>query len=499
MSVPTLSPPRGAPIVDAVMQAKEPTVVIPTYDRGALTPGVVHIGVGGFHRAHQAVYFDELARLGDTGWGVVGVGLRRPEMGQVLSDQYGLFSVVERGRDGDHVRVVGSMIQYLFAPDDPTAVVATLAAASTQLVTLTVTGSGYLVDSDGQFQADDDGVQHDLSQPGCPKTMVGFVTEGLRRRRESGLGPFTVLSCDNLPDSGAAARTAITSYARLLDPALAEWIDTNVSFPSSMVDRITPETSDQLREEVRDRFGLPDRWPVVTEPFKQWIVEDDFCGKRPPLERVGAQFVSDVTPYKIVKSRVLNGAHCALGYLGTLHGYSRTDEAMADPHIHETVVRMLRDEVRPLLPQAPGLDLDDYITTTVERLVNPAIGDSLDRLCRRGSVKMPAYLLPSLSTASQQKTPHSALVLAVAAWIRYLRGTDLAGARIEIDDPQAATLCDLAGRNADDPRELLSVRSVFGRMGDDPELVRAITSSLRALSGHEAGARQAAWQEDPAA
>jgi mannitol 2-dehydrogenase len=224
----------------ATLQTFGDRVELPSYDRTALVPSVVHIGVGGFHRAHQALYFDELAALGETGWGVVGVGLRRPDMGQVLGAQDGLFTVVERSREGGRARVIGSVINYLYAPEDPEAVLNTLADPRTRLVTLTITGGGYFVGEDDGLDDEDEGIRHDLAHPHLPRTMVGFLVEALRRRRDNGDGPFTVLSCDNLPDSGAAARTAVTGFAQLRDPELAQWITDNVTFPSSMVDRITP-------------------------------------------------------------------------------------------------------------------------------------------------------------------------------------------------------------------------------------------------------------------
>ncbi len=452
-----------------------PHVDVPTYDRSALVPSVVHIGVGGFHRAHQALYFDDLARTGETGWGLVGVGLRRPQMGEVLGAQDGLFTVVERGPDGDAARVVGSLVQYLHAPQDPEAVLTALADRRTRLVTLTITGGGYDVDGE------DDGVRHDLARPHVPTTMVGFLVEALDRRRAIGAGPFTVLSCDNLPDSGAAARNAVLRFASLRDAGLATWIERSVTFPSSMVDRITPETSPEARDRIEDRFGVPDRWPVITEPFRQWVVEDDFCAGRPPLERVGVRFVDDVAPYKLVKARVLNGGHCALGHLGSLAGHSTSDEAMRDPVVREVVERMLRDEVLPLLPEVEGMDLPAYLGETLQRFGNPAIGDSLARLARRGTVKMPSYLLPSLHEARAQGRPHRLLLLAVAAWVRYLRGYDLADRPLTVEDPKLDQLRALLQGSGNDPRRLLGMRSVFGTLGDSPALVAELRELVRLL------------------
>ena len=454
----------------------------PTYDRSALVPSVVHIGVGGFHRAHQALYFDDLAARGETGWGVLGVGLRKPPMGEVLGAQDGLFTVVERGPAGDRTRVVGALVDYLFARDDSEAVLARLADPQTRLVTLTITGNGYLVDAECRFEAEHDDVQHDLTSPATLRTMVGLLSEALGRRRASGAGPFTVLSCDNLPDSGAAARTSLVSYARLRDPALAEWIEARVTFPSSMVDRITPETSPALRDELERRSGAADRWPVVTEPFRQWIVEDDFCAGRPPLDLVGVQFVRDVAPYKVVKARVLNGGHCALGHLGTLAGHRTTDEAMGDPLIGPFLERLLRQEVLPLLPHAPGLDPDAYTTTTLERFANPAIGDALTRLCRRGSTKMPSYLLPSLHDALATGRPHAHLVVAVAAWLVYLRGRDLTGAEIPIEDARLESLQALLRRGREDLRPVLGMRSVFGCLADRPDVVAELAAAVQTLT-----------------
>ncbi|WP_246078930.1 mannitol dehydrogenase family protein [Modestobacter excelsi] len=478
--MPDLPPPLSA----ASLAAYASTLRVPCYDRAALVPSIVHIGVGGFHRAHQAVYLDDLAAQGETGWGVVGVGLRRSQMGEVLGAQDCLFTVVERGPGHESARVIGSIVDYLYAPEKPEAVLRALADPRTRIVTLTITGAGYLVDDAGRFAEDDPDVQDDVGSPLHPCTVTGYLTEALDRRRRAGDAPFTVLSCDNLPDSGAAARTAVVAHAALRDPALAAWIEEHVTFPSGMVDRITPETSPHMRDVIEETIGVADRWPVVTEPFSQWVVEDAFCNGRPPLERVGVQFVDDVGPYKLIKARMLNGGHSALGYLGALAGHTRTDEAMSDPVVRAIVERMLGEEVQPLMPRVLGVDLAEYRRTTLERFANPAIGDTLARLCRRGSVKMPSYLLPSLREAREQGRPRAMLVLAVAAWLLYLRGADLAGRPIDVVDPGAGELCRRAREGGDDPRVLLGLRSVFGSLGDDPPLVAELAAALRVLSHH---------------
>jgi fructuronate reductase/mannitol 2-dehydrogenase len=446
-------------------------VVVPTYDRVALTPAVVHMSVGSFHRSHQAMYFDEIAqRAISTDWGLVGVGLHRAEMEQVLTAQDGLYTVVARDEHGDSARVVGVISRYLFAPQDLEAVLRALADPRTRLVTLTVTSGGYTADPGG-----------DAARPGRPAAPAGYLVEALDRRRRAGLPPFTVLSCDNMPGNGAVARAAVLATARLRDEGLAAWIEDHVTFPSSMVDRITPRTSLADRDFVEATFGVADRWPVITEPFSQWIIEDSFCNGRPPLDRVGAQFVADVRPYALMKTRLLNASHCALGYLGHLAGLRRTDEAMADPAFAGYIARMMDEEVTPLLPAVPGVDLDEYKATVLRRLANPKVGDRLLRLCRSGSTKMPYHVIGSIREARAEGRPHACLTLAVAGWLRHLQGVDERGVAVAIDDPAADRLQALAIAGGSDPRPLLAERSIFGPLGDDEAFVADLGSALRAL------------------
>ncbi|WP_432563292.1 mannitol dehydrogenase family protein [Kineococcus sp. SYSU DK003] len=463
-------------------------VAAPGYDRSALEPSVVHIGVGGFHRAHQAVYLDDLARTGETGWGLVGVGLRSPEMGKVLADQDNLFLVVERG-ETDRARVVGVLNRYLFAPDDPAAVLDTLAAETTRVVTLTITGSGYRIDPhSGEFDADDEDLRADLEHPSTPRTVFGFLVEALDRRRRAGLPPFTVLSCDNMPDNGTAARTAVVSFARLRDGELADWIEAEGAFPSSMVDRITPTTTPGERERIVHQTGVDDRWPVVTESFTQWVVEDSFCHGRPPLERVGVQFVDDVAPYEAMKTRMLNAGHCALAYLGILAGYSTIDEVLSDWVFRAYFEHLLADEIAPLLPPVPGIDLEEYQQTLVRRFADPRMGDQLTRLGRRGSTKMPNYVFPSVQAAVAAGRPHQLLLLAVAGWMRFLRGYDYAGNDVPVEGPLADRLVELARQGQEQPEPLMSEQTVFGDLRDDPAFAAGVEVALRALE--EQGPRE---------
>ena len=486
---------RPTALADATLSQLGPRVAVPTYDRRALSPAVVHISVGSFHRAHQAVYFDDLAQQGISyGWGLTGVGLRRPEMRAVLTAQDGLYTVVSRCAERDEARVVGAIGGYLFAPEDGEAVLRRLAAPSTRLVTLTITGSGYKVDpATGELAAGDPEVVADLRTPARPCSAVGHLVEALDRRRRAGLPPFTVLSCDNVAGNGPLARTALVEFARLRDPALARWIDEHGAFPSSMVDRITPKTTIQAREWVEREFGVADRWPVITEPFRQWVIEDRFSDGRPPLHEVGAQFVADVRPYSLTKTRLLNAGHCALGHLGTMAGHGRTDEAMADPLFDAFIRRLMDEEVTPLLPAVAGIDLDVYKRTLLDRFANPKLGDDLSRLCRSSSSKVPTHVVSSIAEARAAGRPHRLLTIVVAGWLRYLRGVDELGRFVEIDDPQAGRLRRLAIAAGSDPRPLLAERPLFGSLADDAGFVVELEDALRALDA--AGTRAALQAE----
>jgi mannitol 2-dehydrogenase len=494
-----------APLNDDTLHLHADRVQVPSYDRAALVPAVVHMSVGGFTRAHQLVYFDELAERGETGWGVVGVGLHSATMRDALTPQDHLFTVVERDAEVERARVVGSMVDYVFAPDDPERVLDLLADEQTRVVTMTVTGTAYRIDPNtGEFQPDEE-ARADLEHPSRPCSVFGFLVEALDRRRRAGRPPFTVLSCDNMQSNGAAARTAVVGYARLRDEVLARWIADQVSFPSSMVDRITPSTSPGQRDDIAEEHGVDDNWPVITEPFSQWFVEDRFCNGRPALETVGVRFVDDIDHYELMKTRLLNASHCAIGFLGQLAGLETTDQVVSDPVFHDYLDHLMLGEVIPLLPRPGGVDLPGYESALLRRFANPAIGDQLGRLSRRGSTKVPNYLLPSLCSALQEGRPHALLTLAVAGWLRYLRGADEAGRPIEVQDQLADRLQELARRGGTDPRPLLGERSLFGDLVDDEAFVGRLAEALRqleddgvraTLAGHLAAAGPVPAQED---
>ena len=416
----------------SVLSSLTPGVAAPQYDRGSITPGIVHIGVGGFHRAHEAVYIDDLLRDGSgQEWGICGVGLRPADKGMrdALVPQDCLYTVVARSAEGDEARVVGSLARYLFAPEETQAVLDALAAPETRIVSLTITEGGYNFNqATGEFHADNADVRHDLQNPTQPVSVFGYLAEALDRRRQAGHAPFTVLSCDNVPQNGDMARKTLLAYAALRDSGPAR-VDRRPCRLPEQHGGSDHAADDRRRpaEMVRDEFGIEDAWPVVCEPFRQWIIEDAFSNGRPLLERVGAQFTSDVHPYEMMKLRLLNAGHSAIGYLGFLAGYPYIHEIMADNLFRAYLRRLMDEEVTPLLAPVPGIDLADYKATLLTRFANPTIKDQTTRICLDGSAKVPKFVLPSLHEALAAGRPAPLLTLALAGWFRYLRGEDAQG------------------------------------------------------------------------
>ena len=465
-------------------------VKVPAYDRRNLVPSIIHIGVGGFHRAHQAVYLDDLAGIGGK-WGERGVGVLAQDrtMADALRPQDCLYTVLARDDAGDTARIIGALLDYLFAPEQPEAVLNALADPSTRLVTMTITEGGYNVgEASGEFDAANAAVQGDLQHPDKPTTAFGFLAEALDRRRRLGTRPFTLLSCDNIQSNGRIARTALVSFARLRDDALANWIEEHVAFPNSMVDRITPQTADGDRELLAREFGIADRWPVVTEPFTQWVIEDVFSDGRPALQDVGVQMVADVLPYENMKLRLLNASHSAMGYLGYVAGYRTVDAMMANPFFRAYIQRQMRDEVAPLLRPVPGIDLEAYQRTLIERFCNSKIGDQASRICLGGSAKVPKFLLPPLHDALASGGPHKLITLALAGWFRYLLGVDEQGQSFDLQDARGPELQVLALAGRDDPRPLLSRRDLFGDLEDRDAFVTELQATLRDVNNYGAEA-----------
>jgi len=467
-------------------------VAVPSYAREDVKVGIVHFGVGGFHRAHQAMYLDRLINDGQAlDWGICGVGLLPfdERMRDALERQDGLYTLVLKAPDGSRdARVVGSIIRYLYAPDSPEAVLEMMADPDVRIVSLTVTEGGYNIDHvTGEFDVTNPLVVHDVRAAAAPKSVFGFVTEALARRRARGILPFTVNSCDNLQGNGTLSRKVFTAFARLRDPGLADWIEAHVSFPNAMVDRITPVTTDADRAEVAERFGVDDAWPVVCEPFTQWVLEDHFPTGRPAYQEVGAQLVADVEPYELMKLRLLNASHQGICYFGYLAGYRLVHEAAQDPLFSRFLLDYMNLEATPTLEPVPGIDLDVYKRTLIERFSNGEVRDTIARLCAESSDRIPKWLVPVIRWQLAADGPIALSAAIVASWARYAEGSDEDGELIEIVDQLAERVHANATRNRTDPLAFVSDRGIFGDLVDQPRFVEAYTWALASL--HEHGAR----------
>lgn len=474
----------------AALPSLAANVSVPTYDRAAVRTRIVHFGVGGFHRAHEAMYLDRLLEAGNTEWALCGVGVLSFDaaMRDALRAQDTLYTLVTEAPDGTSTaRVVGSIAQYLFAPDDPEAVVAKLADADTAIVSLTITEGGYGIDdATGAYAPRDEATLADLEGTDAPRSVMGFLTEGLRRRRDAGTPAFTVMSCDNIQGNGHVARAALLGFAELLDPELAAWIAENVSFPNSMVDRITPVTTDATRDAIAEEFGIRDLWPVRSESFEQWVLEDSFSAGRPPLDEVGVQLVADVEPYELMKLRLLNASHQAMSYLGILSGAEYVHEVCTDPLFVAFLQGYMHAEAIPTLRPVPGIDLDAYCDQLIERFGSEAIRDTLARQVVDGSDRLPKFLLPVVreQLATGGRIDHAALVL--TGWSVFLEGRTEAGEATPAVDSR---LEELRAIIADDPAALLDYAPVFGDLGRNARLREAYLAARASLA--ERGARGA--------
>lgn len=445
---------------DSKLGTLPPTVAVPAYDRDAVTPGIVHLGVGAFHRAHQAVYVDDCLAAGETEWGIVGASLQSAATRDALQPQDGLFALAVRGSDGEKLRIIGSIQSVLVAPDDPARLLDILCDPQVRIVTLTVTEKAYLRDAAGALDAAHPGIVADLANPALPKTVHGFLVEALARRRMAGEKPFTVLSCDNLPSNGQTLHRLLVQFARLRGGDLAEHVE-GVACPSSMVDRIVPATTDADRARVSATLGLEDAWPVMTEPFSQWVIEDDFPNGRPAWEKFGVEMVRDVRPFEEMKLRLLNGAHSSIAYLGLLAGHETVAKSFGDPAIR-AFVHALWAEAIPTLPKDAGLDADAYTKALTERFDNTALAHRTAQIANDGSQKLPQRIVGSALDRLETGAEPRHLMLAVAAWIRAaeLRGSELPAGHFT--DPLDARLGEIFG--ASEPAAE-TVRAVFEAAG----------------------------------
>ncbi|MBO0661092.1 mannitol dehydrogenase family protein [Jiella sp. MQZ9-1] len=459
-------------------------VAVPTYDRSKLSAGILHFGVGNFHRAHQAVYLDALFETGKGhDFAIVGAGVMPSDqaMRDKLSAQDFLTTVVEQDNARTSARVTGPMVDILPVAD-AAAIIAKLADPAIKIVSLTVTEGGYFIDSDGVFDPSHPAIAADGQNPDAPKTVFGLIGAGLKRRREAGIAPFTVMSCDNIPHNGKVCRAAVVGTARLYDGEFADWIAGRVAFPNGMVDRITPATSAREIDHCRESFGIDDAWPVYCEEFKQWVLEDHFPAGRPALEEVGVQFVPDVTPYENMKIRILNGGHAIIAYPAGLMDVHFVHEAMETDLVAKFLDKLETEEILPILPPVPNTDLADYYALIKRRFANPKIGDTVRRLCLDGSNRQPKFIVPSILDNLKAGKEPVGLALESALWCRYCRGVTESGATIAPNDPNWDALVERAKAAESDPMAWLEMTEVYGTLKDEPRFAKPFADWLAMLA-----------------
>lgn len=459
----------------------------PNYDRDTIKTGIVHIGVGGFHRSHQAYYIHQLLEhYRELNWGICGIGLREADrkINHVLTQQDCLYTLITQHPSGEvKSEVIGALTDFIFAIESPDAAIDKMAHPDTKIVSLTITEGGYNFNpSTGEFDFDNPDIQAELQDPHQAKTVFGFLTAALKKRKDQGLPAFTVLSCDNIQHNGDVARRMLLAFAHKQQPSLADWIDKEVSFPNTMVDRITPVTSSKAIEYLQHEYSLTDEWPVVCEPFIQWVIEDRFSNGRPPLEKVGVQFVSDVEPYEKMKIRLLNAGHSVLGIPGAIHGHPTINACMED-EVFATFMRQFMDkEATPVLGEIEGIDLTTYKDSLAERFANPNIKDGVSRICSESSAKLPKFLIPTIQ--ENLETGGSIIYGAcmLAAWAYYSdKGCDRNNQPIEIIDERKAELHQHANQYEQDKLSFLRIPDIFGSLADNKRFLKEYTKMIDAI------------------
>lgn len=460
-----------------------PGVAQPAYDRDHITVGVVHLGPGAFHRAHQAYYFDQLLAR-DPRWAICAVSLKSPGVRDALSPQDGIYTLAQLDEDTTF-RIIGSIVEVLVAPEDPPAVFARLAAPMTRMVTLTVTEKGYCLSSDGGLDESHPDIVHDLANPREPISSIGYLVEGLRRRHAAGLTPYAVVACDNLADNGWRLKAAVVAFAAKVDPELSGWIEAQGKFPRTMVDSITPATDDSLRIRVEAATGLSDAWPIQREAFTQWVVEDVLGDDAPDLASVGVTLTDDVRGFERAKLRLLNGVHSTLAYAGILRGHETVFEAMSDPVLADLARDLMAKDIIPTLTAPRGLDLAVYAEAILKRFRNPEIRHLLAQIAWDGSQKLPFRILGTLGETLEAGRSVERLAIPLAAWMRVIRLRAAAGEKIV--DPLADKLVEIAGSCTGDARvdvaAFLALDSVFPpEMVASPDFVAALEKAYADLA-----------------
>lgn len=471
---------------------KIPAVVArPGYDRAQLRTGIIHLGLGAFARAHFCAYTEEAAQAGDLRWGIAGVSMRRPDVVAQLKPQGGLYSLLVRSGDTIDARISGILTGLYVLPENPAAVIGAMAHADVKIVSLTVTEKGYCHDpAKGALNTAHPDIVHDLANPQAPRSAIGVLVAGLAERRAQGLPPFTILSCDNLPSNGHVVRGLVLAFANMRDATLGAWIEKSAAFPCAMVDRIVPASTDADRADAKNILGVDDAGVISCEPFRQWVIEDNFCAGRPAWEEHGAQMVTDVAPFEFMKLRMLNGAHSSLAYLGYLAGHEFVAQASGDP-VFQQFLHRLWAEIMPTVPPPPATDLSRYANDLLARFQNTAIKHRTWQIAMDGSQKLPQRLLGTMRDRLAKNQPIDALAFGVAGWMRYVMGRDENGRAIDVRDPLAARFAELLQGKKDAAaivQALLALDSIFGRdLPADPRFVSAVTAALASIL--EKGAR----------
>lgn len=472
-------------------------VEVPNYDRSALKAGIVHIGVGGFHRAHQAMYVDQLLKTpGSEQWGICGVGLLEANLGlrDILKKQDHLYTLIVRHPNGKvENKVIGSMIDFLYAPENKQQVIDKLAHPDTKVVSLTITEGGYNFNpATGEFDLTNPDIIHDIKNLDNPITAFGYITAALKALKDAGKPAFTIQSCDNIQHNGAMTKKMLLAFIDQVDSELSAWVDKEVAFPNGMVDRITPVTTPADIEYLNNELGINDEWPITCEAFTQWVIEDDFCNGRPDWNLAGAQFVADVTPYEKMKIRLLNAGHSVLGLLGSIHGFNTIDESVSDPLFAQYLRQFMDVEVTPLLEELDGINLTDYKDTLIERFSNPNIKDSLARICLESSAKLPKFLIATVienlekaenSAESYQSECNIELATFVlATWCLYSdKRVDQQGNALDITDEMANVLHEAATKTQNNPFAFLEITDIFGQLKDNATFCKTYQEAINNL------------------